>query len=811
MQKVVCLFLLVCNLFLSFGQNNIESSTYVTDPKGSIRNHSVDFESLVLDVSFKPETGKVFGLAHYTFMPLQKKVDSLFLDGIEMTIHSITLDNKTTKYRVDSAGITIYFSPALSWETKHELSINYEAIPRKGIYFIGWRQPITASPNDPDRIRKQIWTQGQGVDNRFWIPSYDDVNDKLITALNITFDNKYEVISNGNLLNKIETANANTTTWRYAMDHPHALYLIMLAIGEYEHKDFVSKNGITSRQYYYPDKKDAVDATYKHSAEMMDWLQNEIGISYPWKTYANVPVQEFLYGAMENTTATIYTDYYFLDNRSSLDRSYEAINAHELTHQWFGDYVTEFSSTSHWLHESFATYYSKIFMRSIEGEDAYAWNRRTEMNSAINADNQNEFPVAHSQAGSSRHYQKGSYVLDMLRYVAGDEQFRKVIKEYLLAHPYQNVTTYDLEIQFMKTLGMNLHWFFDEWIYKSGYPVYDVSYKKDSQNITFNISQSQKKTETTGLFIMPIHLQVHYTNHTFIDTLIWIQDSLTTVLLPNKNANTISFTLFDPGHVLLSKVNFIKENSELINQAALAEHYIDRYDAVIAMKDIPLNIKRDVLLKVFNHESHFAIKSEIIRQLISDENKASVALIHAALHDKNSKVRQAVLINTDTINKKLRKDYEAALLDSSYQNIEIALRLLCSQYPEKKEKYLAATSTIYGSSKNVRIAWIEQYYSIDSKKYMKELGDYAGYSYEFRTRANAFDAIKAINFCDENVVRNLFDAATSSNYRLAGPARGTLQFLMKTPEYYFLIKKTFDETKWEDWQKARVELIFKTK
>ncbi|MFN0276129.1 MAG: M1 family metallopeptidase [Chitinophagales bacterium] len=811
MKKIIFLFIAIASALTLYTQNSPETSCYIKDPRGSIREQTVDFQSLQLDVKFQPEKGKVFGIANYEFVPLRKKVDSLFLDGIQMKVSKLQLDGKPVKHKVDSAGITIYFQPSLIWEKQHKLLIDYEATPRKGIYFIGWQKPIIADTNDPNRTRKQIWTQGQGVDNRFWIPGFDDVNDKLVTNLNITFDKNYEVISNGNLVGKIEVGNSTEATWRYAMDHPHALYLIMLAIGEYEHKDYVSKNGITSRQYYYPDRKEAVDVTYEYSSEMMDWFADETGVPYPWKTYANVPVQEFIYGAMENTTATIFSDYFLQDPRSSFDRDYDAINAHELAHQWFGDYITEFSSTSHWLHESFATYYSKIFMRTIEGEDAYAWNRRNELNSAINADNQNEFPLAHTEAGSSRHYQKGSFVLDMLRYVTGDEQFRKVIKEYLLAHAYGNVTTHDLQIQFQKTLGMNLDWFFDEWVYKSGYPVYDVSYTKTSQATTFNVKQTQKKTTTVDLFKMPVHFQVFYSDGSNSDTIVWLEKAETSITIPNKNILEVAYALFDPGMMVYSKVNFKKEFEELIIQATMAKNYIDRYDAVEAMKDIPVEVKRAGLQKIYEKENHFAIKAAIIKQLINDTDKTTISFLKSALQNPDAKVRQAVLENTTAINKKLLKDYKKNLQDFSYVNVELALRLLCNMNPGGKKNYLSATETIYGMNKNVRIAWLEIYYSVDKTKHITELTDYAGYSYEFRTRNKAFDALRAINYCDSTVVKNLFDAAVSSNHRLAGPARSTLQQFMQTPQYYALIRKMYDETTWDDLQRRRIELIFKGK
>lgn len=807
MRKTLLVLCSIISVIVLHAQNTMETSCYVKDAKGSIRNHNMDFIKLSLDLKFDAVAGRVNGIANYDFMPLQKNADTLFLDGLGMEISSLKVDGKNTKYRIDSAGITIYFDPSLTWETKHNLQIAYSCTPRKGIYFVGWKKESIAKKDDPDRIRKQIWTQGQGIDNRNWIPGYDDVNDKLLTDLTITFDKNYRVISNGNLLT--ETPNADgTKTWHYAMTHPHALYLIMLAIGEYDYKDYTSKNGITSRQYYYPDRAAAVSTTYRLSAEMMDWLQNETGVTYPWQTYSNVPVQEFLYGAMENTTATVYTDYFLQDPRSAFDRDYDAINTHELTHQWFGDYITEYSSTSHWLHESFATYYAKIFMRTVEGEEAYAWNRRNEMNTGISADNKDEYPLAHSSAGSSRHYQKGSYVLDMLRYVAGDAQYKKTITDYLNAHPYQNVTTYDLQMQFMRTLGLNLDWFFDEWVYKSGYPVYDVQYTVTAQATSVNVKQTQKITSTVGLFKMPVHLEINYTDGSAQDTLVWISNAESAFSISNKKAKQIAFVLFDPGNMLYDKVNFKKEYPELLLQAQKATHYIDRYDAIVAMRTIPLTTKRNDLLKIYSAEKHFGIKAEIITQIMKESNDENMPFIKNALHDSDANVRLAVVNNTTVIPKKLEKDYAALLNDSSYINIEADLRLMMQLNPDKKAKYLRATEGLYGMNKNIRIAWLEGDYALHGNANVKELVAYAGYSYEFRTRNRAFEALRTINYCDADVVNNLFDAAVSSNSRLAGPARNTLQFFMQKPEYNTLINKIYTETKWEDWQKKRLEQIF---
>lgn len=781
-----------------------QTVSYIADPDGRIRNHNVDFTHLLLELTIDANLGSVAGVAHYTFIPKQQLVDSVFLDAPGILINAVTLDEKATRFKKDSAGVTVFFNPALQWETEHTLQIDYTATPKKGLYFIGWNVTQTADANDPDRIRNQIWSQGQGTDNRFWIPGYDDVDDKLVSELIVTFDKNYTVISNGKLISETNNRDNKTKTWHYAMSEPHAFYLIQLSAGEYDHKDYVAKSGVVSKQFYYPGKENTIESTYGYSDELMDWMENEIGVPYPWGSYANVPVQEFLYGAMENTTATIFTDYYMQDEHAAPDRNYYATNAHELTHQWFGDYITEWNSTNHWLHESFATHYAKKFMEYKFGEDFYQWKRRDEMISAFGADANDELPIAHSKAGSSRHYPKGSLVLDMLRYVVGDAQYRKVITAYLEEHKFQNVSTYDLYIQFVKTLGINLDWFFDEWIYKGGYPEYNVSYISDSANTEITVLQTQKQTETVGLFKMPIIMQVHYTDGSFDEKKVWVEEEKTMVEIPNSYNKEIAFVLFDPNSQVYAAVSFRKEYKELVYQTFNAPNMMDRFDALTDMRNIPIDTKRNDLVALYNIESWYGIKSEILFQLANDEDKSVTAIFKSALNDSDVMVRRAAIGTTTTYNKKLQKDYEKLLPDFNYFNTEIALRTLCKLNPDKTNHYLELTKDAMGVNKNIRIAWIEMHGKDGTQKMLDELVNYAGPGYEFRTRNYAFNAIVALNYCDENLVKNLFNGIVSFNYRLASPSRNVLKNYRQQSAFSEMINKVYKETNWTEYELKRI-------
>ncbi len=543
MKKQLSLFLVLQAALMALQtQAQVQTRSYIFDKALAPREHSVDMQHLKLEVAFEPQKGLVKGIVTHTFIVLQHEVDSIFLDAPGITFKNVKLDGVVTKYKTDKNGITIYPGSTLHWEQTHDLVLEYEATPRKGIYFTGW--------NDPNNLsRKQIWTQGQGTDNRHWIPCYDEQNDKLTTEVVVTFDKEYKVLSNGTKLNEKDNGNG-TKTWHYKMQKPHTTYLMMLGIGKYEIEERKSASGVPIQLWYYPEYKNRVEPTYRYSVEMFDFFEKEIGVPYGWESYSQIPVQDFMYGAMENTTATLFGDFFLVDERSYLDRNYVAVNAHELAHQWFGDLVTARSASHHWLQESFATHYNLTSEREVFGQDHFDWARREAVNKALDASRQDKKPVAHSEAGSVRHYPKGSTVLHMLKYVTSREAFNKSIKHYLEKHKYQNVDSEDLLVAFHETLGKSLDWFWEEWIYKGGEPHYVVTYREETENgkqqTVFSVSQEHELSDVVGLFKMPIAFEVHYSDGTKDSKTAWIENQHHEVKLENILSKKVSFVLFDP-------------------------------------------------------------------------------------------------------------------------------------------------------------------------------------------------------------------------------------------------------------------------
>jgi len=801
-------------LVLTAGYSQVKTRSYVVDPELAPRAHNVDFTHLRLNIAFDPAKGLVKGKVMLTFTTLRQNTDSIWLDGIKMTIKKLTINGKEVNYKTDSAGITVYPSGNLGWETNDSMEITYVCTPRKGLYFIGWDDPKNIS-------RKEIWSQGEAFDNRNWIPMYDDWDDKMLTETIITFDKDYQVLSNGTRVS-VKDNGDGTKTWHYRMSHPQSPYLIMIGIGKYGIDERKSKSGVPLHLYYYPEWKDRVEATYKYSAEMIDFYEKEIGVKYGWESYSQIPVQNFMYGAMENTTATVYGDFFMVDNRSFLDRNYIGVNAHELAHQWFGDMITCRSDASMWMHENFATYYSALFDKEIFGKDYFDFERRGFENQAVAANKKDQYPIASSLGGTVRNYPQGAFVLNMLKYVVGGrEVYNKAIKYYLEKHKYENVDAHDLLISFEESTGMSLDWFWEEWYLKSGEPDYHVSYYEKDGVTHFSVIQAQELSEIAGLsaspdgsrpaglFKMPIWFEVHYTDGTADKKQVWIEKQNEEVNIPNPSGKKIDFALFDPDNQVLKTVTFHKPFEMLKAQAMKAENLLDRLDAVEAMRTIDLDTKRAALIEIYNRETFQAVKAAVVAQLINDANTQSRNLIKSAIVDKDVLVRKATLSNITLIPSDLIPDYEKLLSDSSYSVILNALMLLSKSNPAKLPQYLAITKGVTGTvGRDVEIEWLElSAESTNDNQYINKLVEYTSNSYEFRTRVNAMQALKRLDYFDTTLLANIINAVPSANDRLAGPAAETLQYYYGEDRWKSTIADFVNAGKWDNWQSAAIKKV----
>lgn len=823
-----------------------EITCYHQDPGAHERDRNVDVTHMELSVKFDAPKGIVYGKVKHTLKPLQSNIDTIFFDAPGIEINSATLDDKLPlKFKIIPTGV-ICFTHLSKMVTHNKvigsyyhknfsITFEYTAKPKKGIYFIGWdlaNLPVSQpAVFDPKRMsRKQIWTQGQGIDNRHWIPMIDDRGDKFTTDISVEFNNGYSVLSNGTLASKTDNKNG-ATTWRYQMKNEHSGYLIMLAIDNYAVKSSKTTKGTPIHLWYYPEHPERVEPTNRYSEKIIEFLENETDIAYPWGSYSQVMVQDFMYGAMENTSATVFGDFFWVDNRSYLDRNYIGVNAHEATHQWFGDLITGRHDGEQWLQESFATFYPGLFMGSLYGKDELDWYFHGQHQGALAAGKQNSLPVRHSASGSSRHYPKGASVLHMLKHILGDDNYKRSITLYLLSHQFKTVETWDLQKAIIDATGINMDWFFDQWIHRGGEPHFKVSWQNlnaitnSVSGTEITVEQIQTIDPVVGIFKTPVDLAVYYTDGSVARKTVMIDRQFQKIIIPNEEAPTesidrklntpaknVAFVLFDEGNYLLKNITFKRNLNELMAQASKAQNTIDRWEAYSEIKRLPEAQSDQViafLLNQFKSETFREIKVEIAHQLldvwsvkqnIDNKNISGYTLqdlenFYVQLFSNNTTEVRRAAVEKAPITEKMISPLMAALKDSSYITIELAFNRLWDlpQFASKHTEMLESINFTDGYMNNLLVKQTElsiENFPDKAENYRANLVILASPYYEFRTRINAMAALKRQNYLNEELAHNLFEASLSFNSRLAQPANELIGYFKQQTAYKRLLIKS---------------------
>lgn len=530
----------------------------------------VDFKVASADLSINPHKKFVYGSVVYSFEVL-KSVDSIFIDSRNISYKSLLLNDKKIAYytKDDKLWLIHDFEPSKN----NVLRIDYECFPKKAMYFVGW----------DNEAKDQIWTQGQGKYTSNWLPSFDDVNEKVEFDLNISFDKEFEVIANGRLKNK--EVSEDIITWYYDMKQPMSSYLVALAIGKYDKKLEYSKSGIPLEMYFYPEDSLIVEPTYRYTKEMFDFLEKEIGLAYPWQNYKLIPVHDFLYAGMENTSTTIFSDTYMIDETAFVDKNFVNVNAHELSHQWFGDLVTAKSGEHHWLQEGFATYYALLAERKVFGEDYYYWKLFEYAQELLEQDNAGESTsLLDAKSSSATFYKKGAWALHILREQIGEKAFKIAVKRYLKKHQFKNVSTMDFLLEIQYESGQDMTNFISTWL----------------DDKTFPKGQAYRSLENNEFAMSMIQLTKFDTNKDI------------TKLLSKCDEILHSDSFYPLQQELFSRIKNIDslEAIQLYKRAFRSNNIKKRQAIAQNLKDIPLVLKQDYE-SLLNDKSYSTIEAAL--------------------------------------------------------------------------------------------------------------------------------------------------------------------------------------------------------
>jgi aminopeptidase N len=694
MRKIVIGILLLCS-FETFSQ--ISDSVKSESWKKIYRASATKINDLVhtkLDVSFDYSRSWMYGKAWITLHPHFYATDSLNLDARSMSINEVSMiragKHLPLKFSYDKHNLRIILDKIYKGGENYTVFIDYVAKPddikangdmamlnNKGLFFIN---PLGTDKNKPT----QIWTQGETESNSGWFPTIDKPNQKTTDEISMTVPGKYLTLSNGVLVSQKKNSNGTRTdTWK--MDLPHAPYLMMMVVGEYS----VTKDSYKGKEVsYYVEKEYAPVARkiFGLTPEMIAYFSKITGIDYPWPKYAQITCRDFIAGAMENTTATLHGDIYVQrDARQLIDRNdWEWGIAHELFHQWFGDYVTTESWSNTTVNESFADFSETLWEEYKYGKDAGDAHNYNAMQDYLSyGDGKRDLVRFYYKDEADMFdlisYQKGGRILNMLRNYVGDSAFYKSINLFLTTKKFQSAEAQDIRLAFEEVTGQDLNWFWNQWYYGSGHPKLDISYDYDAAGKTAKVFIKQNQPDK--IFRFPIAVDV-YQGGEKKRYKIWVDQASDTLYFPA--AFKPDLINVDGDKILLCEKNDHKTLDNYIYQYQKAGLYVDRREAIdfaaTKQNDDPkaLDLLKTALkdrvpgLRIYTMQK-LNIENESVK------NGVESLLADLAKNDPKSLVRAAAIEALGKYKKETYKElYLKSINDSSYSVAGNALLALGS-------------------------------------------------------------------------------------------------------------------------------------
>ena len=607
------------------------------------RDRTVDIKHIKLDLDVDVDSRSISGAATHTVSPINDGVSTLELDAAELDVSGITLSDGTSlAYVHEDWKLSINLGGPRKAGEEITVRIEYGTTPRKGLYF---NMPDDGYPDRP----QQLWTQGQDEDSRFWFPCFDYPNERFTSEIVVTVPSEWTTISNGTLTSSESSgADGAARTDHWIQNKPLPAYLMSLVAGEYTEIRDGDAGGVPILYYSPPGREEDTRRAFGKTPKMMEFFTKKIGVPYAWDKYSQVTVADFIFGGMENTSATTMTDHLLHDERAHIDYSADGIVAHELAHQWWGDLLTCRDWSHGWLNEGFATYSELLFREFDLGVDEFRYGVYQDAGIYFGEDSGHyRRPIVNNVYNQpvdlfDRHlYEKGALVLHMLRGVLGDGGFWKALNHYCVTNQGRNVVTEDLQKAIEDSTGRNLDWFFHQWVFKGGHPEFKVAYKWDeeSNSAELTVSQNQAVDDLTGLFRTSVQA-VFYTE----------SGSVSHKLDISRKEQTFRFSMqekpkmvsFDPGYLCLKSLDFTRPKEMLLHQLENDPDVLGRIDAAQALAKLGAPDCVDALKKAVLEDSFWGVQAEAAKALGTMKSDAALNALVGCTGVAHAKARRAV-------------------------------------------------------------------------------------------------------------------------------------------------------------------------
>lgn len=469
----------------------------------------VDVQHYAFSLTLSDSTNQIKGETTIRFTRADDR-QTVWFDLISYKGDTTTADNGATGMRVRSVflpdGKAVPFSqqndrvfinlPAAPNQPT-EVVIRYEGTPARGLI-------ISQNKFGERTFFGDNWPNNA----RHYLPVVDHLSDKATCAFTVNAPAVYRVISNGKFLNETSLPNGRKLT-RWQESVPIPTKVMVIGAARFAVDEVGAVNNVPVQSWLYPKDSQKGFIDYRPAQEILQYFIDRIG-PYSYEKLANVE-STTIFGGMENASCIFYNEKVIVGHK---DSDVEALLAHEIAHQWFGNSATEADWSQLWLSEGFATYFSALYLEHAYGKDT--------LNAVLNQNKSQIFRYAALKPKSTiidstttnlmdllnpNSYQKGGWVLHMLRNELGDDTFWKGIRAYYARYRNANAQTSDLQAVMESVSGKKLDTFFQQWLHQPGYPevVWGTSYDAAKNALVIDVRQAQR---TGAFFSIPLSFSV---------------------------------------------------------------------------------------------------------------------------------------------------------------------------------------------------------------------------------------------------------------------------------------------------------------
>ncbi len=561
--------------------------------------------NLRFDWNKKQVTGKTI-----IQIKLLESLKEVYLDAKELNIHTIKLSGERMLkfiYTADKKGIIVQLGKLYYANEQISLQINYHTNHHNdpdpnlpgGTFGKGIRFFI---PNGSNPIkRKQAWSQGEPDGNSYWFPCIESLQDLRTTEFFATVDQEFTAISNGTL-KEIKVNPGKTKTFHYKTEIPYANYLTAFVVGQYSELQQEAGN-VLLHTYCYKDETKAAKATITRLPDMLKFITAKCGYTFPFKHYAQVMIQDYPFPGLtgQNGFSSI-SDNMIDDEGTHADFLYlwDGVEFNALASQWFGNLIMPEQWSDIWLAKSFAQYFEGLYTDSANGKEEYLlWYHPWELGSVLaDWNNSNRHPIVtdhysnlDSFINDSYSKYKGALVLRMLRKEVGDKAFFNAIHNFITRYAFKPAGTKDFQNMITEACGKDMQWFFDQWIFSIGHPVFEVSnnYDVNSKQLHLTVKQSRITDSAT---IYPV------TGYFKGKVSVSIDNVIHEIELEAKEENGFTFQLnqqpnmihFDAEDTWIKEIKYRKSPDELLYQF---EHDHDATGRQFSMTELVAIVKNE--------------------------------------------------------------------------------------------------------------------------------------------------------------------------------------------------------------------------